>query len=120
MYRRTAALGLPLIFSFQVSLASAQQLDFSGLDCVIEPSRQVDLSSARECGVPVFNAPFSNTRSVAELVMAEAVMLLAQYCFLRAFYFRRRDQRRRDPGRRPRVEVLRGLRLLRLRDPPRH
>lgn len=46
MYRRAAALGLPLIMSFHVSMAAAQQPDFSGLDCVIEPSRQVDLSSA--------------------------------------------------------------------------
>lgn len=36
---------------------------------------QVDLVAAETRGVPVFNAPFSNTRSVAELVIAEAVML---------------------------------------------
>ncbi len=34
------------------------------------------LDAARRCGVPVFNAPFSNTRSVAELVIGEIVMLL--------------------------------------------
>jgi D-3-phosphoglycerate dehydrogenase len=37
---------------------------------------QVDLDAAQERGVPVFNAPFSNTRSVAELVLAEAIFLL--------------------------------------------
>ncbi len=37
---------------------------------------QVDLDAARRHGVPVFNAPFSNTRSVAELVIGEIVMLL--------------------------------------------
>ena len=37
---------------------------------------QVDLAAAEERGIPVFNAPFSNTRSVAELVLAEAVLLL--------------------------------------------
>ncbi len=37
---------------------------------------QVDLDAAERLGVPVFNAPFSNTRSVAELVIGEIVMLL--------------------------------------------
>ena len=37
---------------------------------------QVDLAAARNRGIPVFNAPFSNTRSVAELVIGEIVMLL--------------------------------------------
>ena len=36
----------------------------------------VDLNAAALAGIPVFNAPFSNTRSVAELVMAETVMLM--------------------------------------------
>jgi D-3-phosphoglycerate dehydrogenase len=36
----------------------------------------VDLAAARERGVAVFNAPFSNTRSVAELVLAEAILLM--------------------------------------------
>ncbi len=36
---------------------------------------QVDLGAARTAGIPVFNAPFSNTRSVAELVIGEIVML---------------------------------------------
>jgi len=37
---------------------------------------QVDLDAARRRGIPVFNAPYSNTRSVAELVIGEIVMLL--------------------------------------------
>jgi D-3-phosphoglycerate dehydrogenase / 2-oxoglutarate reductase len=37
---------------------------------------QIDLAAAEARGIPVFNAPFSNTRSVAELVLAEAVLLL--------------------------------------------
>ncbi len=36
----------------------------------------MDLAAARRAGVPVFNAPYSNTRSVAELVLGEAIMLL--------------------------------------------
>jgi D-3-phosphoglycerate dehydrogenase len=39
---------------------------------------QVDLERARELGIAVFNAPFSNTRSVAELVIAEIVILSRQ------------------------------------------
>jgi D-3-phosphoglycerate dehydrogenase len=38
-------------------------------------TNQVDLTAARNMGLPVFNAPFSNTRSVAELTIAEIVML---------------------------------------------
>lgn len=44
--------------------------------CFSVGTNQVDLSAARMRGVPVFNAPFSNTRSVAELVIGEIVMLL--------------------------------------------
>lgn len=39
---------------------------------------QIDLAAARDCGVAVFNAPFSNTRSVAELVLGEMIMLVRQ------------------------------------------
>jgi D-3-phosphoglycerate dehydrogenase / 2-oxoglutarate reductase len=46
------------------------------LGCFCIGTNQVDLSAARHRGVPVFNAPFSNTRSVAELVMGEIVMLM--------------------------------------------
>jgi D-3-phosphoglycerate dehydrogenase len=44
--------------------------------CFSVGTNQVDLDAARARGVPVFNAPFSNTRSVAELVIGEIVMLL--------------------------------------------
>ncbi len=44
--------------------------------CFSVGTNQVDLRAASAGGVPVFNAPFSNTRSVAELVIGEIVMLL--------------------------------------------
>ena len=44
--------------------------------CFSVGTNQVDLDAARHAGIPVFNAPFSNTRSVAELVIGEIVMLL--------------------------------------------
>jgi D-3-phosphoglycerate dehydrogenase len=55
-------------------LAHAKRLLAVGCFCI--GTNQVDLSAARKLGVPVFNAPYSNTRSVAELVIAEAIMLL--------------------------------------------
>ena len=47
-----------------------------GVGCFCIGTNQVDLDAAQERGIPVFNAPFSNTRSVAELVLAEIVLLL--------------------------------------------
>jgi len=47
-----------------------------GIGCFCIGTNQVDLESARRRGIPVFNAPFSNTRSVAELVLAEIILLL--------------------------------------------
>jgi D-3-phosphoglycerate dehydrogenase len=44
--------------------------------CFSVGTNQVDLAACRSMGIPVFNAPFSNTRSVAELTMAEIVMLM--------------------------------------------
>ena len=55
-------------------LAQAKRLLAVGCFCI--GTNQVDLEAAEQLGVPVFNAPYSNTRSVAELVLAEAVMLL--------------------------------------------
>ncbi len=46
-----------------------------GIGCFCIGTNQVDLNAARELGIPVFNAPYSNTRSVAELVLAEAIMM---------------------------------------------
>src|SRR3954454_9920879 len=55
-------------------LAAADRLIAVG--CFSVGTNQVDLDASRLRGVPVFNAPFSNTRSVAELVVGEIVMLL--------------------------------------------
>jgi D-3-phosphoglycerate dehydrogenase / 2-oxoglutarate reductase len=55
---------------------AADQLTAVG--CFSVGTNQVDLNAARKRGIPVFNAPFSNTRSVAELVVGEIVMLLRQ------------------------------------------
>jgi len=55
-------------------LAHASKLAAVGCFCI--GTNQVDLNAARERGIAVFNAPFSNTRSVAELVLAEAILLL--------------------------------------------
>lgn len=49
-----------------------------GVGCYSIGTNQVDLRSAKKHGIPVFNAPFSNTRSVAELVIAEIIMLLRE------------------------------------------
>ncbi|MGQ4276914.1 phosphoglycerate dehydrogenase [Pseudidiomarina sp. E22-M8] len=54
--------------------AAAEKL--IGVGCFCIGTNQVDLQAARRHGVVVFNAPFSNTRSVAELVLAEIIMLL--------------------------------------------
>jgi D-3-phosphoglycerate dehydrogenase len=45
------------------------------IGCFSVGTNQVDIDAVRTYGVPVFNAPFSNTRSVAELVIGEIVML---------------------------------------------
>ncbi|WP_279600861.1 phosphoglycerate dehydrogenase [Methylobacterium sp. J-077] len=50
--------------------------DLTVIGCFSVGTNQVDLAGARARGVPVFNAPFSNTRSVAELTIGEIVMLL--------------------------------------------
>jgi len=55
-------------------LKAANRLFCIGCFCI--GTNQVSLESARRAGVPVFNAPYSNTRSVAELVIGEIVMLL--------------------------------------------
>ena len=55
-------------------LSHANKLVAIGCFCI--GTNQVDLNAARERGIAVFNAPYSNTRSVAELVLAEAILLL--------------------------------------------
>ncbi|MBL8252334.1 MAG: phosphoglycerate dehydrogenase, partial [Candidatus Competibacter sp.] len=71
--------------SYFVGIRSATQLTarifenaprLIGVGCFCIGTNQVDLDAAQERGVPVFNAPFSNTRSVAELALAEIVLLM--------------------------------------------
>ncbi|MBN1416979.1 MAG: phosphoglycerate dehydrogenase [Bacteroidales bacterium] len=46
------------------------------IGCYSIGTNQVDGHAAKMLGIPVFNAPFSNTRSVAELIIAECILLL--------------------------------------------
>jgi len=55
-------------------LRAAPRLLAVGCFCI--GTNQVDLDAAEDLGIPVFNAPYANTRSVAELVLAEIVMLM--------------------------------------------
>ena len=55
-------------------LAAANRLMCIGCFCI--GTNQVALEAAHKAGIPVFNAPYSNTRSVAELVIGEIVMLM--------------------------------------------
>ena len=50
--------------------------DLQAVGCFCIGTNQVDLTAAAVRGVPVFNAPFANTRSVAELTMASIIMLM--------------------------------------------
>ena len=58
----------------EAAFAAADRLLTVGCFCI--GTNQVDLQAARMRAIPVFNAPFSNTRSVAELVMGETIMLM--------------------------------------------
>jgi D-3-phosphoglycerate dehydrogenase len=71
--------------AYFVGIRSATQLGreffenasrLTGVGCFCIGTNQVELAAAEERGIPVFNAPFSNTRSVAELVLAETILLL--------------------------------------------
>jgi D-3-phosphoglycerate dehydrogenase / 2-oxoglutarate reductase len=71
--------------SYFIGIRSATQLTarvienaprLTGIGCFCIGTNQVDLTAAQDRGIPVFNAPFSNTRSVAELVLGEVIMLL--------------------------------------------
>lgn len=55
-------------------IESAQRL--MGVGCFCIGTNQVDLEACLERGIPVFNAPYSNTRSVVELVIGEIIMLM--------------------------------------------
>jgi D-3-phosphoglycerate dehydrogenase len=58
----------------ELVLERAHKLAAIGCFCI--GTNQVDLQAALRRGIPVFNAPFSNTRSVAELVLAEIILLM--------------------------------------------
>jgi D-3-phosphoglycerate dehydrogenase len=55
-------------------IAAAPKLVAVGCFCI--GTNQVDLTATQARGIPVFNAPFSNTRSVAELVLGQLILLL--------------------------------------------
>jgi len=55
--------------------SSAEKL-LVAIGCFCIGTNQVDLEATQVRGIPVFNAPFANTRSVAELVLAEMILLL--------------------------------------------
>jgi D-3-phosphoglycerate dehydrogenase len=55
-------------------LDAAEKLQAIGCFCI--GTNQVDLSAATKKGVAVFNAPYSNTRSVAELVIGASIILI--------------------------------------------
>jgi D-3-phosphoglycerate dehydrogenase len=57
-------------------LEQAPELEAIGAFCI--GTNQIDLKSATIKGIPVFNAPYSNTRSVAELVLSEMIALSRQ------------------------------------------
>jgi D-3-phosphoglycerate dehydrogenase / 2-oxoglutarate reductase len=65
---------------------SAEKL--MGVGCFCIGTNQVDLDAAQQRGIPVFNAPFSNTRSVAELVLAETILLMRGIPFRNALAHR--------------------------------
>jgi D-3-phosphoglycerate dehydrogenase len=65
---------------------SAEKL--MGVGCFCIGTNQVDLDAAQQRGIPVFNAPFSNTRSVAELVLAETILLMRGIPFRNALTHR--------------------------------
>jgi len=56
------------------ALGASKKLKAVGCFCI--GTNQVDLDVARRMGIPVFNAPFSNTRSVAELAIADIILLM--------------------------------------------
>lgn len=60
----------------QEVLKEAKRLLTIGCFCI--GTNQVDLDSAKSRGIPVFNAPFGNTRSVAEMIIAEIIVLARQ------------------------------------------
>ncbi|KAI6136588.1 hypothetical protein F5141DRAFT_1075536 [Pisolithus sp. B1] len=66
-------------------IKAASKLLVIGCFCI--GTNQVDLDTAAKAGIPVFNSPFSNSRSVAELVIAE-IIALSRQLFQRSFELR--------------------------------
>ncbi|KAN0100566.1 hypothetical protein V8E55_000550 [Tylopilus felleus] len=59
-------------------IKAASKLLVIGCFCI--GTNQVDLITVSKAGIPVFNSPFSNSRSVAELVISEIIALSRQWC----------------------------------------
>lgn len=83
-----ACSGAPMVDAIRgahaIGIRSKSQIDAEALEharsllaigCFCIGTNQVDLAAAASQGIPVFNSPFSNTRSVAELVIAEVIAL---------------------------------------------
>jgi len=74
--------GITLLGIRSKTLVSARVLESArallSVGCFCIGTNQVDLVAANRCGVPVFNAPFSNTRSVAEMIVGEILFLARQ------------------------------------------
>jgi D-3-phosphoglycerate dehydrogenase len=73
--KRAAFIGIRSATQMTAEVLNAAE-KLVGLGCFCIGTNQVDLGTAQQKGVPVFNAPFSNTRSVAELVLAETIFLM--------------------------------------------
>jgi len=67
------------------------------IGCFCIGTNQVDLGTAKKLGIPVFNAPHANTRSVAELVIGLTVMLMRQI-FPRSMELHRGDWKKSAQG----------------------
>ena len=73
--QNTHIIGIRSRTELRKSLLSGASKLFA-IGCFSIGTNQVDIRDAKMLGIPVFNAPFSNTRSVAELVIAECIMLM--------------------------------------------
>ena len=69
------AVGIRSKTKFTKGAVEALRGDVRAIGAFCIGTNQIDLESAKQNGIAVFNAPFSNTRSVAELIIAEIVML---------------------------------------------
>lgn len=74
-----------IVDAYMIGIRSKTQITESVLDaagkllvigCFCIGTNQIQTVAAKLRGIPAFNAPYSNTRSVAELVLSEAIMLL--------------------------------------------